>query len=336
MIIDDYIQTVLFDIDGVLTDGFMYVDNEGETNKRFSYEDLDAFTRLKNAGYKVGFISGEKDEFTEFVKQKFKPDIFVEGSKDKLADFKTIKTVCPQTTFYVGDSKKDSGLLAYVRYGFVPKDAALCWPNVLDVPGGQGVIANVAEVVLDERRSIGAGAGLLKAVLKELDIIEIVSAAKAITHNLRQGRRLLICGNGGSAAQAQHMAAELVGRYKQERKPIEAIALTTDTSIITSLANDYSFDKVFARQVEALGRHGDVLIAISTSGKSKNILQAVEAAKERLMLVVGLSGQTPIEGAGYNIKVSFPGADTPRIQEAHLFVIHQLCEYLETRLGGCE
>jgi len=151
-----------------------------------------------------------------------------------------------------------------------------------------------------------------------------------IARRIKDGKKLLLCGNGGSAADCQHIAAELVGRFKVERAPLPAIALTTDTSILTAVGNDYSFDRIFERQVQALGREGDVLLAISTSGKSRNVLLAVEKAKEMGILTVGLSGK----GGGELARLAdycfvVESTSTPRIQEVHITVGHALCEFVE-------
>ena len=162
---------------------------------------------------------------------------------------------------------------------------------------------------------------------------DIEAAVNLIVKTFKTGRKVLLCGNGGSAADCQHMAGEFVGRFKKERKALPAIALTTDTSIITALVNDYGGDIIFSRQVEALGREGDVLIAISTSGSSPNILKAIEKAKFLGMKVIGLTGE---KGHGMekecDICVIAPSADTPRIQEAHLAVEHIICGLVEREM----
>jgi D-sedoheptulose 7-phosphate isomerase len=144
---------------------------------------------------------------------------------------------------------------------------------------------------------------------------------------------VLLFGNGGSASDAQHVAAELVGRFARERAPLPAIALTTDTSALTAIANDYGFEEVFARQVRALGRPGDVAVAISTSGNSPNVLRGAEAAREMGMTVVALTGAGGgALAAASDLCVNVPSDDTPRIQECHLTVEHVLCEAVENFL----
>lgn len=159
---------------------------------------------------------------------------------------------------------------------------------------------------------------------------QIAGAVSLCVESLRAGGKLLFAGNGGSAADAQHWAGELVSRFYYDRPGLPAIALTTDTSILTAIGNDYGYDYTFARQVEALGREGDVFIAISTSGNSANIVRAAEAARSRGVKVIGFTGQ----GGGQLAALSdlcfrIPSNDTPRIQEGHEFVGHLLCALIE-------
>jgi D-sedoheptulose 7-phosphate isomerase len=168
----------------------------------------------------------------------------------------------------------------------------------------------------------------------------IARGAALLTECLLADGRVLACGNGGSACDAQHFAAEMVGRFERERPELPAIALTTDTSILTAVANDYSFEQVFARQVRALGRAGDVLIAISTSGNSPNVIAAIRAAREREMRVLALTGK----GGGKigelmqpgDVHVCVPHDRTARIQEVHLLTIHCLCDAIDRTLLGDE
>jgi D-sedoheptulose 7-phosphate isomerase len=158
----------------------------------------------------------------------------------------------------------------------------------------------------------------------------ILAAAQAIRRALANGGKLLIAGNGGSAADAQHIAAELVGRYKRERAAMPAIALTTDTSALTAIGNDYGFEAIFARQVQALGHPGDVLMAISTSGRSPNILRALDAARDGKLTTIGLTGETGADFARHcDITVAAPSAETALIQQLHIAAGHAMCDYLE-------
>jgi D-sedoheptulose 7-phosphate isomerase len=151
---------------------------------------------------------------------------------------------------------------------------------------------------------------------------------------LKNGRTVLVFGNGGSAADAQHFAAELVGRYEKDRKAWPAVALTTDTSALTAIGNDYGFDRVFARQIEALGKTGDVAIGISTSGKSPNVLRALEAANDRGLVTIALTGRGGDAGKIARLHVRVDEERTARIQEVHATVLHAICELVESDLNG--
>ena len=158
----------------------------------------------------------------------------------------------------------------------------------------------------------------------------IAAAAQVMIASARSGGTLLSCGNGGSAADAQHLAAEYVGRFLTEREPLPAIALHTNTSALTAIANDYGFDEVFARQVRAFGRPGDVLLGISTSGASPNVLRAMQVARELGVRTIALCGQAggPISEAA-DVALNVPAGPTPRIQELHILVGHILCGLVE-------
>lgn len=159
------------------------------------------------------------------------------------------------------------------------------------------------------------------------------AAADACIGALSAGGRVLFCGNGGSAADAQHWAAELVGRFRHDRAPIAAIALTTDGSALTAIGNDYAFEQVFARQVQALGRRGDVLVAISTSGRSGNVLAALRAARAAGITTLGLTGADPRDMAALcDITLSIPASDTALVQQGHGVLGHALCAVIEDAL----
>jgi len=168
----------------------------------------------------------------------------------------------------------------------------------------------------------------------------IVQAAELLAERLRRGHKILVCGNGGSAADAQHFAAELVNRFEIERPGLAAIALTTDSSALTSIANDYAFEQIFARQVRALGRPGDVLLAISTSGNSPNVLVAIDAARELGMATLALTGRDGgrmAEQLGNgDIEIRAVAPATTRIQETHILIIHCLCDLVDWLLFGKE
>ncbi|GEC97003.1 phosphoheptose isomerase [Zoogloea ramigera] len=168
----------------------------------------------------------------------------------------------------------------------------------------------------------------------------IAAAIDAMTHSLMSNGKILACGNGGSAADAQHFAAELLNRFELERPPLAALALTTDSSTLTSIANDYDFSQVFSKQVRALGQPGDVLLAISTSGNSPNVIEAVHAAHEREMRVVALTGKGGGEIGALlgpdDVHLCVPADRTARIQEVHLLTLHCLCDGIDCLLLGVE
>ena len=178
---------------------------------------------------------------------------------------------------------------------------------------------------------------VIKGISADAELITMMNnAAKVIVQAYRSGGKLLICGNGGSAADSQHIAAELVSRFLIERKALDAESLTINTSSLTAIGNDYSFDQVFSRQVEAKGAKGDVLIGISTSGNSKNIIEAIKTAKGMEIKTIGLTGNNreSLIGRLSDYCIHVPSSSTPRIQEAHILIGHILCEFIENELFG--
>ena len=164
----------------------------------------------------------------------------------------------------------------------------------------------------------------------KLLVDDVSKACEMMIKALKDGNKIMVCGNGGSAADSQHFAAELSGRYKLNREAISCVALSTDTSAITAIGNDFGFEFIFSRQVEALAKHGDILLAISTSGNSANIIKAINVAKVKGCEVIGLSGK----GGGQmssccNLNIIIPSSNTPRIQEMHLIIEHTICDILE-------
>ena len=166
----------------------------------------------------------------------------------------------------------------------------------------------------------------------------IAAAVRAMAACLKAGGKIMACGNGGSAADSQHFAAELLNRFEREREPLAAIALTTDTSTLTSIGNDYRFEDIFAKQVKALGRAGDVLLAISTSGNSPNVIEAMAVAHARGVRVVALTGKNGGKMAGLladgDVHLCVPASRTARIQEVHLLTLHCLCDGIDTLMLG--
>ncbi|MCX6267109.1 MAG: D-sedoheptulose 7-phosphate isomerase [Bacteroidetes bacterium] len=172
-----------------------------------------------------------------------------------------------------------------------------------------------------------------KLLTNSLLISDIRKIAVACTNAFSRGNKVLFCGNGGSAADAQHLAAEFSGRYYYDRPPLPAEALHVNSSFLTAVANDYSFDEVYARLVKGIGKEGDILIGLSTSGNSKNIIRAFEVAREMGITTVGLTGETGGNLASLcDFLINIPSMDTPRIQESHIMVGHIICEQVESTL----
>lgn len=176
-----------------------------------------------------------------------------------------------------------------------------------------------------------------QAALKIL-VPSIVTGGQLMAVALKQGHKIMSCGNGGSAADAQHFSAELLNRFERERAPLAGIALTTDTSTLTSIANDYHYDEVFAKQLRALGQPGDVLLAISTSGNSPNVVRAMQVAREKNVHIVALTGRDGGKMASLlqapDVEIRVPAKVTARIQEVHLLALHCLCDLIDAQLFG--
>lgn len=184
---------------------------------------------------------------------------------------------------------------------------------------------NVKELIVKQTR-------ILEEFFENKEI-KVQKAIDEIYMRLKSGHKIIVFGNGGSASQAQHFAAELVNKFSRSRRAIPALSLTTDTSCLTSIANDYAFDYVFSRQLEALGMEGDVVLALSTSGGSQNVIRALQTAREKNLFSIGVTG----EGGGAvgtlcDILLDVPSNDTPRVQEVHLFLLHLICQEIEQKV----
>jgi len=186
------------------------------------------------------------------------------------------------------------------------------------------------------QNSIGGSIAVKQAMLADdLFLQKIELAAQMLVSTYQNGGKALFCGNGGSAADAQHLAAELSGRFYSDRPPLYAEALHVNSSYLTAVANDYGYDAVFARMVQAAGQPGDVLVALSTSGNSPNILKAIEMAKEKGMTVLGFTGLSGGKMASLcDVILNVPSSDTPRIQESHILIGHIICQWVEEVMFG--
>lgn len=195
---------------------------------------------------------------------------------------------------------------------------------------GNDRVTQIAALLAEHRTAL---ASALTAM--ERDSAPLADAVDLVIETLRGGRTILLAGNGGSAAEAQHFAAELVGRFRRERPAYAALALTTDTSILTAIGNDYSFADVFSRQVEGLARPGDLFIAFSSSGESENLIRAVDVCRRVGVRVLAVTGNRPSTlGNAADVNVQTPAPDTATIQELHTFITHVLCDLAEAALAG--
>ena len=188
---------------------------------------------------------------------------------------------------------------------------------------------NLDAIIATFQASIDTKQALINDTKRLEGLLEV---AKVASSTIKAGHKIMLCGNGGSAADSQHIAAELIGRFEKERRSMAAIALTTDTSALTAIGNDYGYDQVFARQVEGLGQSGDLLIGISTSGNSKNVVKAMEVAQSKGIRTVALVGDKP-EGAMQAIAdyvLAAPSTNTARIQECHILIMHTICQLVES------
>lgn len=348
------IKLVVLDIDGIITDGTVIVDMQGNEQKKINLKDIDAIYELHQEGYKIAAITGENTSIVDYFERRFPWDYFYRNNKNKRVTIEEIaraEQVSMQEICYVGDGKYDVEPLEAAGLGLCPADAIdrakAAADIILQNSGGQGCLWELIKI-LKEQNDIAIPQNYFYQRLEEHKTVfktmasdqklmgDVMKLADDIVKMMKQGGQLLLCGNGGSAADAQHIAAEFVSRFFKERRGLPAEALSTNTSVLTAIGNDYSYERVFARQVEAKGRTGDILIGISTSGKSKNVLEALRYAHKNGMKTVMLMGDyTNLELTDicdYIIKV--PSKITPRIQEAHIFIGHTIAEYVENQLFG--
>ncbi len=360
------IRLVAFDIDGVITSGKVTVDRDGRETKSIDYRDIDAIFHLKRTGYTVALITAENSDMAAFFGRRFDIEHFYSGVQDKRVRLEEIAEglgIPSSEVCYVGDSAKDAAAIAYAGLGACPANATQAAIEAADIQlsrrGGDGAVAElVAEIERRQNSSemytthnkeprTDTTAGLkppcfmasvaehletVKALSADPDLLARINAATAhVGSVLKSGGKILLCGNGGSAADSQHIAAEFVGKFKALRRALPAEALTVNTSSLTAIGNDFAFEEIFSRQVEAIGAPGDLLWGISTSGGSKNVLAALQVAKAQglstLMMTGSSSDQAKLAFCDHVIAV--PSASTPRIQEMHILIAHSICEDAE-------
>lgn len=350
------IELIVFDIDGVITDGSVIIDSQGHEQKQINLKDIDAIFELHRRGYKLAAITGEDTEIVDYFEKRFPWEYFYRGNKTKKETMQQIEAstgICRENICYIGDGKYDIEPLTYAGLGLCPANAIDKARSAADVilqnDGGKGClweILSILEQYNDEDcaqnyflRRLEEHTQLFKRLASDQDLTgRVMEIGDRIIEIFHRGGRLFLCGNGGSAADAQHIATEFISRFYRERPGLNAEALSTNTSTLTAIGNDYSFERVFARQLEAKAKEGDMVIGISTSGTSKNVLEALRyAGKHGIVSVLLMGGNVTPElddAADYIIKV--PAIITPRIQEAHIFIGHVIAEYVEHRMFGKE
>lgn len=347
------IKLVVFDIDGVLTDGSYIIDSSNNEYKKISFKDLDSFSLIKELKVDTLFLTGEKNNITEYFNLKFKPNFFIDGAKEKfiiLKEFCDINNYKLDEVCYVGDGKKDFECMKNVKISIAPSNSIQEIKNIstynLCVKGGDGVIYEVYKILknelnITEHNMQYSNNKLVEILEKHCSIIECIKNDYELINNIENANCIMqqaiknnniiyACGNGGSAGDAQHFVAELISKFNYDRKSLGAVSLTTNSSIMTSIGNDYDFDRVFSRQIEGLGKSGDVLFAITTSGNSSNILHAIKEAKRKNMKVILLTSiKCDLLNNENLVVIKVPSIETPRIQEFHIMIIHYLCEKIE-------
>ncbi len=344
------IKAIVCDIDGVLTDGrALLVDEENEAKQIF-FRDMDAIFKARREGFKIAFLTAESTPAVDRIVDRFEVEHVVRGMKDKEAGLKKLAgdlgidlvSIC-----YIGDGDRDAGALKIAGLGLAPSDASpdakAAADRILSQPGGGGAVAEAVSLVIKMRDMIENRKPLIKGIasivedsinahrsLKEEHFEVLADVAQALVNTIRSGHKLLLFGNGGSAADAQHIAGELVGRFLKESPPWAAIALTTDTSVLTCVGNDWDFSEIFSRQVQALAKPGDLVAGISTSGNSPNVLKGLDAARNIGAVTIGFMGNKPSKIYDLcDICFRAPSESTPRIQELHILAWHAVCEMVE-------
>ena len=348
------IKLVVFDIDGVITDGTVIIDSDGNEQKQINLKDIDAIYELHRRGYQLAAITGENTKIVNYFEKRFPWKYFYRGDKRKNETLWQIEQetgISREQICYIGDGKYDIEPLAYVGLGVCPADAIDKAKNVADIilqnDGGRGCIWELISIVERYNNENYSQNYFYKRLEEHTNILKKIASNQKLMNTVMQiGDKLIdifnrnsalyLCGNGGSAADAQHIATEFVSRFYTERPGLNAEALSVNTSTLTAVGNDYSFERIFVRQLEAKAHVGDMVIGISTSGNSKNVLEALRYAKDNEMVTVLLTGGADnpklSDVADYIVKV--PALITPRIQEVHIFIGHVIAEYVEFKMFG--
>lgn len=346
------IELIVFDIDGVITDGSVIIDSNGKEQKQINLKDIDAVFELHRRGYKLAAITGEDTEIVNYFEKRFPWEFFYRGNKTKKETMRQIEQgtgIRKENICYVGDGKYDVEPLTYAGLGICPANAIDKAKNAADIilqnDGGKGCIwelVSILEKYNDENsphnyfyKRLEEHTNIFKKIASDQELLDKVNEiGDKIIEIFKDKGAVYLCGNGGSAGDAQHIATEFISRFYKERPGLNAEALSVNTSTLTAIGNDYGFERVFARQLEAKAHKGDMVIGITTSGVSKNVLEALRYAGKNEMVSVLLMGgfENPglVDAADYIIRV--PSLITPRVQEAHIFIGHVIAEYVEYRM----
>ena len=348
------IELIVFDIDGVITDGSIIIDSNGNEQKKINLKDVDAIFELHRRGYKLAALTGEDTEIVNYFEKRFPWQYFYRGSHTKKETMQLIEKntgIRRENICYVGDGKYDVEPLMYAGLGLCPANSIDRAKNAADIilqnDGGSGCVWEIISLLEKYNNENCSHNFFFHRLEEHTNIFKRLASDQELTDTVMEiGDRIIeifnnngglyLCGNGGSAADAQHIATEFVSRFYRERPGLNAEALSVNTSTLTAIGNDYSFERVFARQLQAKAKEGDMLIGITSSGRSKNVLAALQYAKENgittVLLMGGFENPQLDNLADYTIKV--PSLITPRIQEAHIFIGHVIAEYVEYSMFG--
>ena len=354
-------KAIALDVDGVLTDDTFGWDADGNETKRFAFLDVMGVSRATKAGFVFALVSGEATSFVDRYAKKMSIGNVFQGTRDKAGCVRELAKrldLSLDEIMFVGNDVNDLEAMEIVGFCAAPVDAH---PSVLarvdyvaERGGGHGAVREVLDLLMTrdepvpepvkENREMSNASDFFKSELEaHLAVFErLVDDQGVVLEQLtdafiacfKRGNKLLFCGNGGSAADSQHIAAEFINRFRYDRAALPAIALTVDTSVLTCIGNDAAFEQVFSRQVEALAQPGDIVIGITTSGKSANVLRALEAAKKKKAIAVGFTGQDGHARLAPITDMCFatPSNDTARIQEGHEFALHSIAALVESAI----
>lgn len=343
---------VIFDVDGVITDGTVIVDDNGIQSKRVNLKDIDAIFALHCKGILIGAVTAEKNSFSEWIRKKFPWDVFYDGVKNKGDIIEEIRSKGYEYIIYVGDGIKDISAFQHADFRICPKDAIkeikVSADYIMEEKAGSGQLWNLIQIVDSQLKSgdqnersdwfehLNEHYLLIRKMMNDEKYHTAVKeAAEIISQAITNKKRIVIFGNGGSAADAQHIAAEFMGRFRKERMALDVEALTANTSLLTAIGNDYSYEDIFSRQIEGIIREGDVAIGISTSGKSVNVRRALEQAKAMGGKTILMASEC-VDNTDYDITLKVRSDNTARIQEVHILTGHYWADYVEKAICGGE